>query len=86
MRTRLIKIGNSQGIIINKSFLQHLKIDEEVEVELHEGGLVMKPVYKSSRQGWDEQFQTAIAQGELPEGELLEGTSNDFDTNSEWTW
>ena len=55
-------------------------------MELHEGGLLMKPVYKLSRQGWDDQFQTAIAQGELPEGELLEGASNDFDTNGEWTW
>ena len=77
---------SSQGIIINKSFLQHLSIDEEVELELCDEGLLMKPVQKSPRQGWDEQFQAAIAKGELPEGELLEGFSNDFETKGDWTW
>jgi len=86
MVTRLIKIGNSQGIIINKSFLQQLKIDGEVEVEIQDDQLIMRPVRKSPRQGWEEQFQAAIAAGELPEGELLEGFSNDFETNGEWTW
>ena len=86
MKTRLIKIGNSQGVIINGAFLRELQFDEEVEIEMREGALMLKPIRKSSRHGWEEQFQAAIAAGELPEGEMLEGFSNDFDTNGEWTW
>ncbi len=86
MVTRIIKIGNSQGIIINKFFLQQLKVEEEVEVEIHDDQLIMKPVRKSPRHGWEEQFQAAITAGELPEGELLEGFSNDFESNGEWAW
>lgn len=86
MVTRLIKIGNSQGIIINKYFLRQLKIDEEVEVELLDDQLIMRPVRKSPRHDWEEQFQAAIAAGELPEGELLEGFPNNFETNGEWRW
>jgi hypothetical protein len=42
MKTRLIKIGNSQGILINKSFLAHYCFENTVEIEPQPEGLSIK--------------------------------------------
>lgn len=40
----------------------------EVDPPPTAGGLLIKPVVKPRRQGWDKRFQQAIAQGQAPEG------------------
>jgi len=86
MKTRLVKIGNSQGILISKSFLNHYHFENEVLIEPQEDGLLIKPLQKSVRQDWEHRFQQAIQKGDSPEGELLEGFSNAFETDEEWSW
>lgn len=86
MKTRLIKIGNSQGILINKSFLEHYHFNVEVEIEPRAEGLLIKPFVQNPRHDWEVRFATAIQEGGTPEGEMLEGFENDFENNNEWTW
>jgi antitoxin component of MazEF toxin-antitoxin module len=43
MKTRIIRIGNSQGIRIPKSFLQRSKLTEEVELEAFHSYIVAPP-------------------------------------------
>jgi hypothetical protein len=45
----------------------------------------MKNEKNIPRQSWSSQFEKAIANGELPEGDLFEGLGNNFD-DEEWTW
>lgn len=85
MRTKIVKIGNSQGIILNKSLLQQYGLKEEVDIQPHENGLLITPPAKAPRQGWDQQFKDAIAKGHIPESEMLEGFSNTFEED-EWQW
>lgn len=84
MRLAIVSIGNSKGIRIPKAVLDKYQMKDSVEVEMRDDAIVLKPVRKP-REGWDEAFRLAIAAGDLPEGELLEGYSNDFDEH-EWTW
>jgi antitoxin MazE len=79
------KIGNSSGVIIPKTILEQVGIEKEVEMEVVGNTIVLMPHKSHPRQGWDEAFQTAIGAGDLPENDLLERITNDFD-NTDWQW
>ena len=86
MNTRLIRVGNSQGIVLPKKLLQQYQLSGEVDLQPTPEGLLITPVVKTRRQGWDELFQNAIAQGQAPEGEFLEGFSDEAFEETEWQW
>ena len=81
MKTKLIKIGNSNGVLLSKTLLQQVKLTDEVELTVTANGLLISPV-SSNRKGWDEKFKKANKKGDvLNLGEL----KNEFD-KTEWTW
>jgi antitoxin MazE len=84
METKLIKIGNSFGIRIPKSLIQQYDLSNSIEIDPTEKGILIKPK-KGSREGWEEQFAAAIKENSQPEGELLEGFTDEF-TEEEWQW
>jgi antitoxin MazE len=61
MKTNIINIGNSQGVILPAAILRRLGLHTKssVEIELSEDGIFIKP---SPRQGWAE---AAIAMQEM---------------------
>ncbi|MEO1148297.1 MAG: AbrB/MazE/SpoVT family DNA-binding domain-containing protein [Cyanobacteria bacterium J06638_22] len=63
IRSHIIKIGNSQGIRIPKPLLEQSGIKGEVEIELQDGGLIVRPV-QHPRQGWEEAFAAMSANGD----------------------
>jgi antitoxin MazE len=84
IKSRIIKIGNSQGIRIPKLLLEQTSLGEEVELVLEEDQIIVRPV-QHVRQGWEEAFK---AMGEQGDDELLEGeglVSSDWD-EEEWEW
>lgn len=50
MIKKITKIGNSQGIIFAQTLmdLAHLKVGDEVNITLHDGGLPVLPLPQSS--------------------------------------
>ncbi len=84
MRTKIIKIGNSQGICIPKSLLEQTRLGEEVELEAQGDQIVIRPA-TYPRQGWDEAFQAMAERGEdqLLDGSLTGQTRWD---QEEWEW
>jgi len=84
MKTRIIKIGNSQGIRIPKVLLEQSGLDEEVELEVHEARIVIRPADRP-RQGWEEAFRSmAEEEDDQLLDEDLTGQS-DWDKD-EWQW
>jgi antitoxin MazE len=83
-KTRIIKIGNSQGIRIPKLLLEQVDLGQEVELEVQQDQIVIRAT-RSPRQGWDEQFQAMAHRGDdqLLDGETLNLTAWDAD---EWKW
>jgi antitoxin MazE len=84
MKSRIIRIGNSQGIRIPKPLLEQTGLRGEVEISVQEGALVIKPAARP-RAGWATAFQEMAARGDdalLDEGHLP-ATSWDED---EWEW
>jgi antitoxin MazE len=63
MKTRIIRIGNSQGIRIPKPLLEQTGLCDEVEVIVHDDALVIRPI-KNPRVGWAEAFQEMARRGD----------------------
>lgn len=85
MLTRLIRVGNSQGIVLPKTLLRQYHLSGSVDLRPTPEGLLITPVVQPARQGWEAQMQAAQAAGQEPEGELLEGFSDAFE-DTEWQW
>jgi antitoxin MazE len=84
VRTRIIKIGNSQGIRIPKSLLEHSGLGEEVELEAQHNQILIRSVAKP-RQGWEEAFHAMAERGDdQPLDEDLTGRTR-WD-EEEWGW
>lgn len=84
VRTRLIKIGNSQGLRIPKVMLEQLRLSDEVELEVQENQLVVRPL-QTPRYNWDKQFQAMAAD---KDDELLDEGVSSLTTwdEEEWEW
>lgn len=84
VKTRIIKIGNSQGIRIPKYLLEQSNLGEEVELELHSEQIVVRRA-QGARQNWDEMFKMMA---ELGDDALMDGDEyipTDWD-EEEWEW
>ena len=57
MKTQVIKIGNSKGVRIPKSMLEESGVGKEVDLELREGEIVIRPI-KKPRKNWMEAFKS----------------------------
>ena len=85
MQTRLIRIGNSQGIVLPKKLLQQYQLNDAIALRPTPEGLLLVPVVRTGRSGWAAQMQAAQAAGHEPEAALLEGFS-DAGIDAEWQW
>lgn len=84
MKTTLVRIGNSRGIRVPKPIIEQCGFDDEVEMEVRHGELVIRPS-GSPREGWSEAYALMNKQGD---DELLDrvaepGASWD---DEEWEW
>jgi antitoxin MazE len=84
IKTRLVKIGNSQGVRIPKILLDQLALPTNVELEVQGQQLIVRPA-RHPRADWDAQFQQMAAQND---DHLLDGDTSDLSTwhEDEWVW
>ena len=84
MRTRIVKIGNSQGIRIPKALLEESGLKGEVDMSVRDGVLLITRVGQP-RQGWSEAFRQMARHGDdgLLDGDLA--VSDSFEVES-WEW
>jgi antitoxin MazE len=83
IRTRLVKIGNSQGIRIPRVVLDQLHITDTIELELQDDQLIVRST-KSPRTEWRSAFQHMAAHTDdrLLDPEYLPTSWEE----SEWEW
>ena len=85
MRTRIIKIGNSQGIRIPKILLQESRLGKDVELIPDKEQIVIRSIRKI-RFGWEKSFQEMAKN---KDDILLDNSSlihqNSWDEH-EWEW
>lgn len=84
MKLNIINIGNSKGIRIPNTVLKQCYFEDEVELEIQDHNLILKPVSKV-RQGWAESFEkmSLNKEDQLLDKEFKNSTTWD---NEEWEW
>ena len=85
MKTRLVRIGNSQGIRIPKSLIEKIGLHDEVEISVEDAALVIRPAAAKAREGWDRSLKEMARRGDdsLLDGDAPLTTSWD---EGEWEW
>jgi antitoxin MazE len=91
-KTKIIRIGNSQGVRIPRSLLEQAGVTEneqgdvlgqEVELEVEEEGILIRLV-RQTRAGWDEQFREMAERGD---DALLDAMPQESSWDEkEWVW
>jgi len=82
MKTKIVRIGNSQGVRIPKPLLEQAGLEGEVELRITESGIVIESA-SLPRAGWGSAASAIRDAGE--DGLLDQPVPTDFD-DSEWTW
>jgi antitoxin MazE len=82
MLVSIVPIGNSKGIRIPKSVLEQCNIKDKVELEVQENEIVLKPINKSVRENWAEQFKQMAENKE----DILVIEDNILSDSFEWEW
>lgn len=82
MRTNIIQIGNSQGIILPSDILQKLDLSlkSPVDIKVEDEGILIK---SSPRKGWAEAAKQMAEEGD---DELLFPDFFEDEDLSWWTW
>ncbi len=85
MKTKVVKIGNSRGIRIPKSLIDESGLQSEVDLEVLDGQIIIKPISRS-RESWDSSFKKMSKNKDdvlLDSGTLVGQSTWD---KEEWEW
>jgi antitoxin MazE len=82
VRTRIVRIGNSQGVRIPKALLEECGLSGDVDMTVRDGSLVISSA--APRQDWADAFREMALQGD---DALLDADAplTSFDEES-WEW
>jgi len=82
MLVSVVSIGDSKGIRIPKNILNELNIENELDMHIYNGEIILKRLERMPREGWDAAFMEMHDSGDdeliLPE-QLEENSFN-------WDW
>jgi antitoxin MazE len=84
MRTRIVRIGNSQGIRIPKALLEQAGLSGEVDMSVENNSLVIRPAWKP-RPAWAAAFREMAARHE---DNMLDGAPPSLSRwdEGDWEW
>ena len=82
MKTKIVRIGNSRGVRIPKPLLEEAGLEEQVQLRVVDGGIMIEPE-RAPRAGWADAAALAKERGD---DTLLDAAvSTQFD-ELEWEW
>ena len=81
MRSKIVRIGNSQGVRLPKLMIEQAGLSEEVELRVESGQIVIAAP-RIARAGWAEAARRAHAAGH----DALESTGPTRFDATEWGW
>lgn len=85
MKTQVIKIGNSRGIRIPKSILEQSGLGNEVDIEVREDELIIRPTNKP-RKDWSETFRLMSERKDDSLFDISNSSIQNRWDKEEWEW
>lgn len=85
MKTKLIRIGNSQGVRIPKPIIEEIGLSEEIEMILKDNQIILRS-FEETRKDWDHSFEKIAKEHDdrlLDQKEIEQPSQWD---ETEWTW
>ena len=64
MHAHLVSIGNSKGIRIPSALLRQYNMQDEVEICPGKDEIIIRPITRTPREGWDDAFATMHLNGD----------------------
>jgi len=64
MKIAIRRIGNSKGVIIPTAILSQLGLENEADLSVKDGALVIRPPKKEARAGWSEASKQLAVSGD----------------------
>jgi len=85
MKTKLIRIGNSQGVRIPKPLIEESGITDEIEMILRDDEIVLRSA-ETTRKNWEASFEKMAEQDDdiILDQKEIEKQSEWHEV--EWTW
>ncbi|MCF6298474.1 MAG: hypothetical protein L3J01_01190 [Thiomicrorhabdus sp.] len=80
MQTTIRKIGNSKGVIIPSAILNALQLEKNIEMEVKNNELIIRPIAPSLRHGWFDGY--SASKDDVPLKNMTE-TETELE---EWDW
>ncbi len=84
MKTRIVRIGNSQGIRIPRPLLEVAGLEGEVDLTAKPGMLLVRSI-RAPRAGWAEAFEEMARHGDDVLLDDVSTASSEWD-EEEWQW
>lgn len=86
MKVKIVKIGNSKGIRIPKVLLRQTGIGDEVNLQVKDNQIILKPIEIQARSGWNSAFSkmSTLGDDKLLDNENLAIQSSFDETDWEW--
>lgn len=85
--TSLIKIGNSQGVRLPKAIIKQAHLENaDLEFEVVDDGLLIKPVNKAGRKSWDENIKNILSANQNNDDEALLSDLLDDSDLDDYEW
>ena len=84
MEAKIIKVGNSKGIIIPAKFLKLIGLEEKVAIEIKDDKMIITAAKSKPREGWEEMLAEDVAKYGQPE--RLMPDFFEEENNTDWEW
>ena len=85
--TMLTRIGNSQGIRIPKPLITQAQLENvQIDLEVVENGLLIKPILTSRRENWKDNIENILLQNKNIEDEAIIGELLNDNDLEDYQW
>jgi len=64
MKAKLVRIGNSRGVRLPKAVIRQCGLGEVVDIDVDGDTVVIRPVPRRPREGWEAAFSAMAGAGE----------------------
>lgn len=84
MEAKIVRVGNSKGIIIPSKLMKLIGLKEKVAIDVKDNKIIITPVEKKVREGWEELIKEEVEKYGSGEN-LIPDVFADEDLD-EWKW